>query len=253
MKINKNKRIGQIVIIVEGFLTEFEYIEEIFHRYLGYEVISNSLKDKNYKILQGKDKYSKVFIINAPTNNICSIKDKESFDDYIHFELSKLPILNIFNNQTYIIFDRDPLNNRYGITRNLLSTYNKSLKDDDTLNGLLLLSYPALESFLISLNEDNSFKTKYKLGKELKEYVKDNEYSISNLNDESIERAYQNFSNFLIIENIINSSKDLLDNKKLGLNIFDIEQVLYKKENLFYSFSQLIEILIDLQIIEINE
>ena len=96
MKINKNKRIGQIVIIVEGFLTEFEYIEEIFHRYLGYEVISNSLKDKNYKILQGKDKYSKVFIINAPTNNICSIKDKESFDDYIHFELSKLPILNIF-------------------------------------------------------------------------------------------------------------------------------------------------------------
>lgn len=34
MKINKNKRIGEIIIIVEGSVTEFNYIEEIFHSYL---------------------------------------------------------------------------------------------------------------------------------------------------------------------------------------------------------------------------
>ena len=53
MKINKNKRIGEIVIIVEGSVTEFNYIEEIFHSYLGYQVISHSRKDESVRILKG--------------------------------------------------------------------------------------------------------------------------------------------------------------------------------------------------------
>lgn len=57
MKINKNKRIGEIVIIVEGSVTEFNYVEEIFQSYLGYHVISHSRKDESVKILKGHDEY----------------------------------------------------------------------------------------------------------------------------------------------------------------------------------------------------
>ena len=48
MKINKNKRIGKIVIIVEGEVTEFEYIEEIFNKYLGYTLKSKTRKNDDF-------------------------------------------------------------------------------------------------------------------------------------------------------------------------------------------------------------
>ena len=252
MRINKNKRIGKIVIIVEGEFTEFKYIEEIFNKYLGYMLKSKTRKNDNFIELDGHDDFSTVYLMNAPSNNIKSIKDDLDFQNYIYSQLSKLPIQNNFNYQTYIVFDRDPINNRYNLVKNLISKYNESITDDDRINGLLLLSYPAIESFLVSLNENNSYDLKYKLGKDLKEYIKSNHYSISSLNDNIIEQAYNNFLNFLISKNIINSKDEILDNKELGLKIFNVEQELYKKENLFYLFSQLIEILIDLQIIELD-
>lgn len=251
MKINKNKRIGEIVIIVEGSVTEFNYIEEIFHSYLGYHVISHSRKDESVKILKGHDEYSKVFIINAPTNDIVSIKNNIDFENYIYKELNKLPILTIANNQTYIVFDRDPKNNKYGVVKKLISKYKDSLTNDETINGLLLLSYPALESFLISLKEKNSFNLKMKFGKDLKEYIKLKGYSIENLDDDKITNAYNNLLNFLVKKEIINEDSEIYNFNKIGLSILELEQELYKLENVFYCVSQIIEILIDLQIIEL--
>ena len=252
MKINKNKRIGKIVIIVEGEVTEFEYIEEIFNKYLGYTLKSKTRKNDDFIELHGHDDFSTVYLINAPSNNIKSIKNDLDFENYIYSKLSKLPIQNNFNYQTYIVFDRDPINNRCNLVLNLISKYNESITDDERINGLLLLSYPAIESFLVSLHETDSYNLKYKLGKDLKGYIKSNNYCISSLNDNKVKQAYDNFLDFLITKNIINSKDDILDNKELGLKIFDIEQELYKKQNLFYVFSQLIEILIDLQIIELD-
>ncbi len=251
MKINKKKRIGQIVIIVEGAVTEFLYIEQIFHHYLGYEVVSNSRKNNDIKILQGHDKYSKVFIINAPTNDIVSIKDDDKIEQYIYDKLSMLPIINNFNYQTYIVFDRDPKNNGYKVVKNLITKYNSSFTNDESLNGLLLLSYPALESFLISLYEEDSYNLKMKFGKDLKEYIQSKEYSITELNDEKIYKAYGNLYSFLINNGFIKSELELNDVEKYGLPIFEFEQELYKHENKFNCISQLIEILIDLQIIDI--
>lgn len=184
MRINKTKRIGKIVIIVEGEVTEFEYIEEIFNKYLGYTIKSKSRKDNNFIELKGHDDFSTLYLINAPSNNIKSIKDDLEFENYIYSHLSKLPIQSNFNYQTYIVFDRDPINNRCNLVQNLISKYNESITDDDKINGLLLLSYPAIESFLVSLNESNSYETKYKLGKDLKEYINSKNYFISSLSNE---------------------------------------------------------------------
>ncbi len=90
------------------------------------------------------------------------------------------------------------------------------------------------------------------MGKDLKEYVGKRQYLISNLCDKKIERAYDNFFHFLISKDLIRSKTEIIDDEELGLRIFDIEQKVYKKENLFHCVSQLIEMLIDLQIIEIE-
>ena len=115
MRINKNKRIGKIVIIVEGEFTEFKYIEEIFNKYLGYMLKSKTRKNDNFIELDGHDDFSTVYLMNTPSNNIKSIKDDLDFQNYIYSQLSKLPIQNNFNYQTYIVFDRDPINNRYNL------------------------------------------------------------------------------------------------------------------------------------------
>lgn len=251
MKINKTKRIGQIVIIVEGAVTEFLYIEQMFHNYLDYEVVSNSRKDNEIRVLKGHDKYSKVFIINAPTNDIVSINDDEKIEQYIYDKLSLLPIINNFNYQTYIVFDRDPKNNSYKIVKNLLSKYNSSLTNDESLNGLLCLSYPALESFLISLYEKDSYELKMKFGKDLKEYIREKCYTIDDLNANKIMMAYENLLSFLSKNKFINEEQEITNVEQYGLQIFEAQQELYKIENKFNCISQLLEILIDLQIIEV--
>ncbi len=251
MRINKNKRIGNIVIIVEGAITEFEYFEEIFHTFLGYEVISSSRINGDIKVLKGHDKYSKVYIFSAPTNNVDSIKNEETFEEFIYSKINLISDMNVFNYPTYIVFDRDPKNNKYKIVKDLLIKFNNSLKDDDTLNGLLLLSYPSLESFLITLNLDDAYKLKLKLGKEAKEYIKSKNYTIKDLTQMQVSKAYNNFVSFLTDTKLINTQEEILNFGKIGLDLFEFEQEKFKKETLFYCVSQVIEILIDLQIIEI--
>ncbi len=156
-------------------------------------------------MLQGHDKYSKVYIISAPTNNVDSIKNEETFEEFIYSKINLIFDMNVFNYPTYIVLDRDPKNNKYKIVKDLLIKFNNSLKDDESLNGLLLLSYPSLESFLISLNLDDAYKLKLKLGKDVKEYINSKNYTIKDLTADSLSKAYNNFVYFLtetkLIEN----------------------------------------------------
>lgn len=71
------------------------------------------------------------------------------------------------------------------------------------------------------------------------------------MNDDKIINAYNNLLNFLIEKEIINEDSEIYNFDKIGLSILELEQELYKLENIFYCVSQMIEILIDLQIIEL--
>lgn len=251
MKINKQKRIGEIIIFAEGEEPEFQIIENIFHKYLGYTIIKSKRSNKDVIELKGHDKYSKVILLNTPTSNIKNLKNGNQFYDYI-FKDYVLPLnIDTINNPVYVIFDRDAPNNRESIVEKMLTRLNNSQNDTDEQNGLLLLSYPSSEAFLISLSETNSYARKMKLGKHLKEIIRNGNYT-QTINDETISNATNEFINFLIDYNLLDKPKDLVNKlDTIGSEIFKIETDLFGKESLFYCVSQIVEILIDLQIIEL--
>ena len=57
----------------------------------------------------------------------------------------------------------------------MINKFNNS-KESDTYDipGLLLLSYPSLESFVVSNFQQDSFNLEFKLGSELKVYAHEN-------------------------------------------------------------------------------
>ena len=154
------------------------------------------------------------------------------------------------NYPVYYLFDRDVLSNREGVSRSLLSELNASQNDSEEQNGLLLLSYPAIESFLISLNEENSFQRMFRLGKEEKEYVKKRGYSPATIDEESLLHATEEFLAYLENQGLLEKGGDVLGQMdKLGIRIFESERETYQKERCFHCFSQLVELLIDLGIV----
>ncbi|MBQ8844546.1 MAG: hypothetical protein IJ008_00855 [Clostridia bacterium] len=250
MIINKQKRIGKVIIFTEGENPEFEIIENIFHHYLGYTITKKRRSNKIITELQGS-KYSKIILLNTPTSNIDSINNESEFFDYIFKEFAIDLDIDTTNNPVYFVFDRDPINNRQGIVEKLLKKLTSSQNDSDEQNGLLLLSYPSIESFTLSANERDSFDTKFKLGKDLKEFISDKKYN-SDINDIKLEQAINEFLNFLEQKSVINNPSDIFEKLDvIGLKIFKIQQANYSRENLFFCISQLVEILIDLQIIEL--
>lgn len=64
MKINKNKRIGQVLFIVEGSSTEFTYLYKIFCGILGYSYVAKKRNTPDYYTKEN-DPYSRVAVINT--------------------------------------------------------------------------------------------------------------------------------------------------------------------------------------------
>ncbi len=251
MKINKRKRIGNVIIFVEGEKTEFEILENIFHHYLGYSIKKIKRRAKEIIELQGYDRYSKITLINTPTNNINSILNIDDFFDYIFKDFAINLNLDTINNPVYFIFDRDPGNNRPCIVEKLLNKLTNSQNDTDEQNGLLLLSFPSIESFILSLHEKYSYNNKIRLGKDLKKIIDDKEYE-KKINDNLLKNSINEFIDFLLKNNILDVETDIYNElDKIGLKIYNIQKELYFKEKLFYCISQLVEILIDLQIVEL--
>ncbi len=250
MKINKQKRIGEVIFFVEGENPEFEIIEKIFNQFLGYEVIESKRSNKQIKELIGHDKNSKVILLNTPTNNINSLEDEKEFYDYIFKEYVLSLNIDTINSPIYFIFDRDPKNNRKGLVEKLLCKLTSSQNDTEEQNGLLILSYPSLESFVISLHEQDSYMIKKQLGKEAKDYVLLQNYKIE-INEKTLKTSIMAFAEFLKKEHLIEEFCDIVNKiEEIGINIFKMQDKLYSKERLFYCVSQLMEILLDLQIVE---
>ena len=243
MIINKQKKIGQVVIFTEGENPEFEIIENIFNKLLGYSIIKKSRNDKEITELIGYDNYSKILLLNAPTSNINSISNELEFLDFIFNEYALTMDIDTINNPVYFIFDRDPENNRQGLVEKLLKKLTNSQNDTEEQNGLLLLNYPSIESFILSLNENNSYKH------EEKEYIQLNSYTAS-IDETNFVNAINNFIEYLKSNSIINNPSEVKNElDSLGINIFNKQKQLYNTKKVFSCVSQLIEILIDLQII----
>lgn len=253
MKINKQKRIGEIIIVTEGVHPEFDIIKGIFHEFLGYSVISKRRNGKDVTVFNGHDKNSRVIVVNAPTNNISSIVDTEKFYDFLYHEVALKYDIDLINDSTYIVFDRDRKNNRLGIVRKLIESLTHSQTDSDEQNGLLLLSYPSIEAFKISMIKEDSYKLQFSLGNEVKQYIEAESLLDFPFYESGISHATLEFINYLASENLIESERDLSVNlDTLGAQILNRQTDKFCREQKFDCISQIIEILIDLNIIDLE-
>ena len=176
-KLNKKKSIGNVIFVVEGNNTEVDLIEHIFNGLLNYSVIEKRRNKKKFREYQSPiNQNSKVAVINSSESTINHILDTEGFtkkvinllyNDY-GFEPNKCRI--------YYIWDIDDKSNKYELTKDLVYNLGNSLDNDFELNGLLLLSYPQIESFIISnFEKSNNLKIK-----DYKDYIK-NKYKITDI------------------------------------------------------------------------
>lgn len=160
-KLQKDKRIGQVLFIVEGEKTEPNLIYKVFSGILGYQM-DRLYRNGSYRVFhRTDDPYSKVTVINTEESNIRFIaKDNEFLNNMFQILIEDYH-LDIDNAAIYYLFDRDPESNTdEGFVRQMLSSLSSARDNnvDMTRQGLLLLSYPCIESFVGMNLLDNSIQ-----------------------------------------------------------------------------------------------
>ena len=219
-KFYKNKNIGRVLYIVEGSTREINIIGSIFLNVLGYEeVISiNRNGRRKYRQFSKKDNInSQVIIINSETSNINTINNINFIDKQIQLLKENGLDYEYRNSAIYYIFDADRKED-ISIIKDLINYYTNSREPNEdeqhkynSIGGMLLLSYPAIESFIISNFEKNvvDFGRRFNLDNlDLKQYIGDKGYSNSKITIETLSNAFIELVNSL--ENI-NINKINLD------------------------------------------
>ena len=169
-KLDRERNIGTVIFILEGAKTEFDLLESVFVRLLGYQVEELKRNEPSGDfILRGKNPYSRVIGLNLKGNHLGDINDPE-LNALFHRLSSELGV-KPENAPVYFLYDRDVLSYQENEVRSYAEHFQDPYANTDGSQGQLLLSYPALESYLVSCFQDESWKLRYQLGKDLKTYA----------------------------------------------------------------------------------
>ena len=245
LKINKEKRVGTVIIVVEGERDEYRLLKHILTEVLGYsykKIQKNKLITDSYI---GKENGSIFYVANTSNSNVNSIEKDESYLERIS-EVIREEHRDIRYASIYYLWDRDRESNDATFIEKLLSDlFHAKGELDYSKRGLLLLSYPCLEVYGISNFDKKLWEKDFMSSEAAKESLK---YSIKNINSNTLLRAAINMNNSLKEMNIINYNVD--EFKNTNLKIFKKEEEYYLKKNKYYMALSLITIMfIDLGII----
>ena len=252
INLNKDKSIGKVLYIVEGSKTEKFLLWRIFTGIFDYQ-FEVKTRDHPYQIFNRKDNpYSKIFVINVAESNIKHINKDDEFLNNLFKELIENYDFDIDNAAIYYLFDRDVESNTdSAFIKQLLCTLTNSRENENNFRqGILLLSYPSVESFTLSCFDENSFSLKIKLGRELKQYLESKKFNQSKIDETKLEFAVVNLVKSVSF--ISDSHLDVDNFKELNNKFFDFEENLFSKENVYNCLSLLAISLIDLGLIEIE-
>ena len=248
LKINKNKSIGEIIILVEGESEEFKILKHIFTKVLDYNLIEFKRKRAMpYKFISKTNSNNTVIVANTINSNIKSIMENTDYQDKIYELLRKDYNKSLKNIPIYIIWDRDYDSNDEKIVLKILNTFRSSLDNGEDMNGLLLLSYPCIESYEISNFNKQLYKLKFRTSDEAKSKFKEKRYSINKITEKTLLNAVGNLHRSMLNYKI--NKYDTSNFYNVNKNIFDIETKTYKKYNYFNAISLFSILLIDLGII----
>ena len=191
IQLNKDKSIGKVLYIVEGGRTEPYILHRIFTKIFDYQV-ETILRDKGYhKYNSQENKTSQVFVINAEESNIKNISKDNEYLNNLFVELIENYDFDVNNAAIYYIFDRDNHSNtdKEFIEEMLNVLTNARDNEGYERQGLLLLSYPSIESFTLSNFDKDIFEEKFETGQSLKQYLHEKRINHQRISDETLVQA----------------------------------------------------------------
>lgn len=204
MKINREKRIGRVLFVVEGSRTEFVLLRRIFCDILGYSYLEKRRNRLDF-FVSAQDKYSQVAAINTLESNIRDISENEAYLDEVMDVLRERYHFPVDQSAIYYLFDRDPKSN---LDIPLIQHYIETLTDpydnaESYRAGQLLLSYPSIESYTISNFIDQTNLLHFPLGADSKTYIGQHpEIQMNKLSEDTLLHAAQEFLQFLMAEGL---------------------------------------------------
>lgn len=235
VKFNKDKNIGSVLYIVEGERREMMLLGYIFQEIMEYKdviALDRSGKERINSIgyRSRNNKNSKVFIINSEKSNINSITNTKFIDNQVEILKHYYSEFNYEDIPIYYIFDCDREKDQDNIN-NLITIYGNSRepnKQDEnmkfnSIGGMLLLSYPSIESFVISNFEKDMFKFGERFNFEtqsLKKYIDTNKYDNAKMSIETLLNSFNELTKSLI--NIHIEKLNIDDVTQFNQNIFNM-------------------------------
>lgn len=204
MRLNKDKHIGRVLFIVEGSQTEFSILRRIFCNILGYSYIEKRRNRPSY-FTSEQDRFSQVAVINTRESNIQDISENEGYLDDVFDVLREQYQFPVDQSAIYYLFDRDPKSNTDSdlIEKYIFSLANPYDNDNGYKAGQLLLSYPSIESYIISNFKDGANSMRFQLGKDTKAYIGKNvDIQMNKISEETLMKAANEFLAYLDSESI---------------------------------------------------
>lgn len=253
LELNKDKSIGNVLFIVEGNKTEMDMIGHIFGALLNYECEKLDRKGKYYRYQNKTNPYSRVFVINTEKTNISNIRDGQEYLDNIYEELINEYHFPVDRSAIYYIFDRDPRSNRESdVIKELLGELTNARDNEESyVQGLLLLSYPAIEAFILS-NFNDVQQLKFGLGKALKQYMHEQKVDgYKRIQEQNLLIAVDQMHNSMGSLGIADYDIDRLG--KINVEIFEAQEAVYRKQQEYNLLSLFGIALIDLGIVSFDK
>ncbi len=249
MKLNKEKHIGRVLFIVEGSHTEFSILRCIFCNLLGYSYIEKRRNRPTY-FTSAQDRFSQVAVINTRESNIRDISENETYLDDVFDVLLEQYQFPVDQSAIYYLFDRDPKSNTDSalIENYIFSLANPYDNDDGYKAGQLLLSYPSIESYIISNFKDETSSLRFQLGKDAKVYIGKNiDIQTNKISEETLIKAAFEFLKYLESEQI---SFDIDDFSDASHAVFTKQEIAFLSGAGFRAFSMLTLAFLQMGIIE---
>ena len=246
MRINRNKRIGNVIFVVEGKKSEPKLIRDVFQKIFGFDVYQTNKNEDLIRLGKSTDIYSKVVII---TNNKPQIKCVLNETDYIDNLFGLLTKHNISHEDSaiYYIFDKDD-NDEESIISLMDKFTNSRDNEGYEMNGLFLISYPCIESFYANCFIENH---QAESSKSLKKFVNLNRYR--SINESVLLNGVTNFYSIVTKDFKIQFDEFDFDNfGKVNNKIFKAEKDYFLKYKMYKTLSLVFVCLFDLDLVSLE-
>ena len=213
-RVDKTKSIGKVVFVVEGGRpetggTELRLLKNIFTNVLGYEVQELRRGTEEF-IGHGNNKSSKVFALNLPKNQLTQLT--EDAMDELFKRLKKEFSIKPEDCPVFLIYDRDYKSYKHNeLKGKYIRKYTDPYSNDEGYQGQLLLSYPSVESYILSCIQEDTYQQKYLMGQDVKLQVINSGFSEEDISEENH-----------IVHAAIEMDKGLND---LGLGNYDLDRL----------------------------